>query len=82
MIVPGALDGATGGSRRSRSARSAAHVLDDPPARRGERVTDVGKYLGHGWVTMTLNVYTRVMRGAQQELANAVAEGGSIAERR
>jgi len=40
----------------------------------GMPVTVVSKYLGHASVTMTLNVYSHVMRGAQQELANAVAD--------
>ena len=39
----------------------------------GVPVTVVSKYLGHASVTMTLNVYSHVMRGAQQELADAVA---------
>ena len=40
----------------------------------GVPVTVVSKYLGHSSVTMTLNVYSHVMRGAQQELANTVAD--------
>jgi len=39
----------------------------------GMPVTVVSKYLGHASVTMTLNVYSHVMRGAQQELADTVA---------
>jgi integrase len=40
----------------------------------GMPITVVSKYLGHSSVTMTLNVYSHVMRGAQQELANTVAD--------
>jgi integrase len=39
----------------------------------GVPVTVVSKYLGHASVTMTLNVYSHCLRGAQQELANTVA---------
>ena len=40
----------------------------------GMPVTVVSKYLGHSSVTMTLNVYSHVIRGAQQELVTAVAD--------
>ena len=40
----------------------------------GVPVTVVSKYLGHSSVTMTLNVYSHVLRGASQELANTVAD--------
>ena len=40
----------------------------------GVPVTVVSKYLGHSSVTMTLNVYSHCLRGAQQELANTVAD--------
>lgn len=40
----------------------------------GVPVTVVSKYLGHSSVTMTLNVYSHVLRGAQKELANAVGD--------
>ncbi len=39
----------------------------------GVPVTVVSKYLGHSSVTMTLNVYSHVLRGAQKELAATVA---------
>ena len=39
----------------------------------GIPVTVVSKYLGHSSVTTTLNTYSHVLRGAQRDLANTVA---------
>ena len=40
----------------------------------GIPVTVVSKYLGHSSVTTTLNTYSHVLRGAQRDLANTVAD--------
>lgn len=40
----------------------------------GIPVAVVSKYLGHSSVTTTLNTYSHVLRGAQRDLANTVAD--------
>jgi site-specific recombinase XerD len=40
----------------------------------GIPVTVVSKYLGHWSVTTTLNTYSHVLRGAQRDLADTVAD--------
>ena len=56
------------------SVHGLRHTFATIALQAGMPVTVVSKYLGHSSVTMTLNVYSHVMRGAQQELANTVAD--------
>ncbi len=55
------------------SVHGLRHTFATIALQAGVPVTVVSKYLGHASVTMTLNVYSHCLRGAQQELANTVA---------
>jgi integrase len=56
------------------SVHGLRHTFATIALQAGMPVTVVSKYLGHSSVTMTLNVYSHCLRGAQQELANTVAD--------
>jgi Phage integrase family len=56
------------------SVHGLRHTFATIALQAGVPVTVVSKYLGHSSVTMTLDVYSHCLQGAQQELANTVAD--------